>query len=162
MPFESGKVENIFKNDVTNPKTGRVFPVYIATINGANYECGYKVPTFKVGDVVTIEYETKYGKRKITSASSGVTSAALGKSNNANSSTNVRTFPVGIESPEMSIIRQSALKSAVDTVYHYSEMYESEGTISLDDYVEKVLAVAYKYTDFSSGQREVKLALKDE
>jgi hypothetical protein len=41
-------------------------------------------------------------------------------------------------------------------------MYESEGTISLDDYVEKVLAVAYKYTDFSSGQREVKLALKDE
>ncbi len=122
--------------------------------------------TFAVGDTITSIEKNKYNefvpKVGTTSpdSSKGFTvkpeqSGGGGYSGRAAG----RPFPVPKDSGELSIIRQSALKAAIDTVSAYNNNYlgkETNSDVSLIEFVEQILEVAYTYTDFSSGHRELK------
>lgn len=71
-----------------------------------------------------------------------------------------RVFPVPSQHGDMAIIRQNALTNAVSTVADWVATQPTEKWPSLDDWTELVINTAYKFADFSSGQREAKAARK--
>lgn len=70
-----------------------------------------------------------------------------------------RPFPVPKTSGEMAIIRQNALTNAVNAFQHYLG-FSPDNTAAgdLDDYVNQIIEIAYKFAEFTSGQREVAAA----
>lgn len=153
-----GVVSEIYKNDLISKKTGKPFKVYFVRLNdGSVYENGYTMPPVSVGDTVSIEYEVSYGKNKVSSISKGGAGAPT-PTPARSGSPSARRFPVDIDSPEMSIIRQSALKAAVDVWGH---LYDTVEDVDDNKVAERIINMAYKFTEFSSGQREVRM-LNDE
>ena len=70
-------------------------------------------------------------------------------------------FPVGTRDGSMSIIRQNSVTNATSIVADFIATTEKDTwPKTLDEFTEMVITVAYKLTDFSSGQREEKLAKK--
>ncbi len=67
-----------------------------------------------------------------------------------------RPFPVPKTSGELAIIRQNALTNAVAVINNYGG--ELDAQLTLDEYTDKIIEIAYKFADFTSGQREVAAA----
>lgn len=133
--------------------------IYYMSVDGTEVNLGFK-PTHSEGEYVALEVEEKWGELQIVGkAGSKKPAPAAPKSTGYTGSKggfNKGTFPVEPTDSQVSIIRQSSLNRAVETV---NDMV-TNGTWACDDdeaYLSKVFELAYLYTDFGTGQREVKM-----
>lgn len=160
-----GTVDNIFSK-TKDTRSGKQVTIFYAEVAGDTINMGFK-PIWEEGEYVNVNVEEKYGELQVSKggASSPGSAPSRGTSKTAPSKGGSYgakgKFPVEPTDSQVSIIRQSSLNRAVDTV---SNMVE-QGIITpgnMEDYVDVVLELAYMYTDFGTGQREVKKAKHDE
>ncbi len=171
MTTYSGKIIATNDKQVTPPGR-RPFTVHSVTLeDGTTVEVGYKQP-YRVGEYFNRDCEMKFGSLKdVGPAAPGATVGGPSPSPKPYTALAVaapagRTFPVNPESPEMSIIRQNALTNArelVTSTFVHQEVMDPLADQDvrrkvLDNMVDDIMYVAYKFADFSSGQREVKKA----
>jgi hypothetical protein len=160
----TGMVEAITPMNGVSKRTGKPYTIWTATVGGQEVKMGFTKPSFNVGDTVSLDTEVnKYGDTEVIKPGARASGSAPRSAPSAGASAPPaarggfdRTFPVKTSSPEMSIIRQNALTNANAAVDHY---YEHCGTFEYDSpeaFAEKVIEVAYKFAEFSSGQREAK------
>jgi hypothetical protein len=168
--IKTGKIVALPSEQKAAKATGKPFTVHAVVLeDGTKIEVGFKQP-YSVGEYFNRTVETKYGKLVDSGpAEPGDTEPGPSPSPAAPSRPappSGRTFPVDIGSPEMSIIRQNALTNAREAVSNFmgypnvanSGATKAERQQTLDAIAEDIVYLAYKFTDFSSGQREVKEA----
>lgn len=142
-----------------NPNTGKTMTIHYVeaqddTGNVVRVNVGFK--PMPVGTTFPAVVE-KYGELQVSNnggpapKSNAVTTTAPTKDYKRG------VFPIPKDSGEFSIIRQSALKAAIDTLNSIVSP-DLNTPEDVDAYVEDyVLPLAYKYADFSSGHREEKM-----
>lgn len=147
-------------------------PVYDLYVGGTKYGYGFKNPQLigvQQGTSVEFDAVENNGYMNVVADSlkviSGVSSNNQGTARtNTATSNNVKSgFPVDTTSDKFAIIRQNALSNAVAAVsgfYEHRSGGEQVIAATLDEYVNMVIKTAYTFTDFSSGQREMKAARK--
>lgn len=174
----NGKVDSSGSRTVPT-KTGRMAKVYDLYVDGVKYGFGFKDPAtmgISPGTVVNFAYDpARYNSidmgslviRSITDASgttAGPSSAHTSTPAPAFRGKADRPFPVPVTSGEYAIIRQNALTNArelVAVVMGYNDTSIMLGDDQAwDGLVNRVLKIAYVFEDYSSGQREVKEAMK--
>jgi len=153
MTVYTGVVKSV-RQEQKIAKSGKPYThhyVMLATPTEGDVELntGFKNP-FTVGEEISVNAEVKFGSLQVIPP--GTPSGGPGTAPPAKGRGYERTFPVAIDSPEMSIIRQSSLKSAAELVASLNV----EG--DLDVATERTITMAYKFTEFASGQREAKAA----
>ena len=158
-----GTVDSVSDKVITS-KAGKRFKVhYVIMDDGSEVNVGFKQP-FNVGQYVTLDVEQKYGELKMLSTSNGnaqtVSKQAPTTGTSARTPVSSRPFPIPKTSGEMAIIRQNALTNAVTMFCNGAlEFVPGKDEMkSTDELIEEVLKMAYKFAEFSSGQREVALA----
>lgn len=144
--------------------TGKRGPwtLWEVVIDGTRVKAGFDKPSYNVGDTVSVQAtQNKYGDLEMVQPGKpvGGKSApprAAGTGQVAARGYD-RTFPVKTDSPEQAIIRQNALTNANAAVAKWFELAAGETPLPEDlaAYTELVIETAYKFTEFSSGQREV-------
>ncbi len=159
METRSGKVTNVLFNTITKPGKPPFQVHRVQLNNGDEVEVGFK-QTYAVGDNFNSEVEHKYGKwkevRRLAGVPSNPSASAANPSSPASSGNGApATFPIPKGNKEQAIIRQNALTNAVNAVARFTDG-TPRGTF--DEYTDQILATAYKFAEFSSGQREVRLA----
>lgn len=164
----SGVIAQIYTKEV-NTKRGPS-NVYHAMIDGHDVNLGFKT-NYQNGETVSLPVEHKYGGYQLvqgqtvpagtpTSVGSpaiAAPSAAPSPPAQAGRLPVSRAFPVDTNTKDISIIRQSSLNRAIESV----TVLWHQGVLSFaneQDYLNKVMEIALLYTDFGSGQREVKQA----
>jgi hypothetical protein len=125
--------------------------VYIAVIGNQEVNLGFK-HNFSEGETVSIEAEHKYGSLQyVGPAQAGaVATPASATPQGASAGASNAAFPVKTGANGTSICRQSSLKAAL-------EYYGLPGTADAPT-IEDVIQTAYIFTDFATGQREMKAA----
>lgn len=164
----NGTVQAITPMNGVSKKSGKPYTIWTVTVDGQDVKAGFKKPGFEVGQTVSIPVSTnKWGDVEMiqpgapTGGYSGPAKPISSPATMASGAPGGRTFPVARTSPEMSIIRQNALTNANAAVHNYFELIRVDNEDEfvppdLAQYIECVIETAYKFTDFSSGQREVK------
>lgn len=154
----SGVIDSIYTKEI-NTKRGPS-NVYHAMINGQDVNLGFKT-SHSQGETVTWEVEHKYGGLQYVGPSNGQPTSVQsgGQSNSSSNAAPVRAtaFPTPKGTKDVSIIRQNSMTHATKIV---AGMLDN-GSIELqteDEYINKVLEVAYIVADYSTGWREVKEA----
>lgn len=148
-------------------KPGATSRAYSFTSTGGDkVDCGFTDPGLNAGDVVEFmgdagQYGIKVVKGTLKHSSKTPVEATdkpaggtgTGTRNGGSGGASGRPFPVPSASGEMAIIRQNALTNAVNFVNGLD--YPFSG---IDEKRDAVIETAYKFAEFSSGQREVKAA----
>jgi len=157
----SGVIDSIYTKEV-NTKRGPA-NVYHATINGHDVNLGFQTKLSQ-GENVVLNVENKYGGYQLIQGDPTGPTTQVSAANTSGNNGGVQSrpaakqaFPVDIDTTGTSICRQSSLRRAVESV---AVMIEA-GILSFrteQDYLDKIFEVAYQYTDFTTGQREVKQA----
>ncbi len=157
----AGVIDSIYTKEVTTrfgPKN-----VYHATINGHDVNLGFNTKLSQ-GENVVLNVENKYGGYQLLQGAPSGTATPVPAAGNSGPTEAVQSrpagkfaFPVDINANGTSICRQSSLNRAVELV---SLMVENEVITpqTEQDYLDKVFEIAYQFTDFTTGQREVKQA----
>lgn len=163
----SGVVQGISPFNGVSKRTGKPFTIWTVTVDGRDIKAGFKKPTYEIGQNVSIPVEVnKWGDTEMIQPgkpmSGGGGSSAPAKPSGGAAPSGGRTFPVQINSPEMSIIRQNALTNAnklLETLVDNGVEFGGKETydqITPEEWTEELVKIAYKLTEFSSGQREAK------
>lgn len=159
----AGTIESIYTKTV---KTSRGdAQVYHAMIDGNDVNLGFK-HNYSVGETVNLPVEHKYGGYQLvqggapvpsTGAVGNAASSGTSASNRASAPRTGPAFPVATNTKDISIIRQSSLNRAVEVVDNMVALglFTAQNE---QEYLDKIFEVAYQFTDFGSGQREVKQA----
>jgi hypothetical protein len=156
----NGVIDSIYTKTVTTKFGDK--DVYHAMINGNDVNLGFKTE-FVAGESVNLDVEHKYGGYQyIQPGQTGSVTKRAGTISpeaglNSTPKASPPAFPLGTNTKDISIIRQSSLNRAVDSV----AILIAQGLFVPgieSEYLDKVLEIAYMYTDFGSGQREVKQA----
>jgi hypothetical protein len=160
METRSGKVNNVLFETINKPGK-RPFTVHrVQLANGDEVEVGFKQP-YRVGDNFNSEVEFKFGKWKEVRALGGAAPATPAPSSPSGASTSGNgapaTFPIPKGNKESAIIRQNALTNAVK-LFEVQAATSDEAALTDEVAAERVIQIAYKFAEFSSGQREVRLA----
>ncbi len=161
----AGVIDSIYTKEIqikNGPRTGQTTQIYHATINGHDVNLGFETKLSQ-GENVVLNVEHKYGGYQLLQgAPSGqptsVPAAGIGTAVAAPRNPAARAaFPVDIDSTGTSICRQSSLNRAVELV----SLMVAESIVVMkteQEYLDKVFEIAYQFTDFTTGQREVKQA----
>ena len=153
-----GTVDSVYSK-TKSTRSGKDVTIYYGTVDGTEVNLGFK-PIWSEGEYVSVEVAEKYGEYQITGkAKPGSTPAPKGGVKPAPSSAGFKkgTFPLEPTDNQVSIIRQSSLNRAVEVVRDM--MHHSCLEIDNEEvYLNKIFGLAYKYTDFGTGQREVKMS----
>jgi hypothetical protein len=164
MSTYSFEVQTINARDVTT-KFGPKKAYDLIAADGTKYGFGFTDPTrsgIAAGSVVSATGSV--GKFGVTLDPKTVT---VGGSVNASAtqpppkatgyaSRGEKVFPLPTTHGDTAIIRQNALTNSVATVADFIATQPTEKWPSLDEWTDMVITTAYKYAEFSSGQREVK------
>ena len=142
-------------------RAGKDATIHFIIIDGQPINVGFK-NTHEEGEVVTLNVEQKYGEWALSdrvATDEGFPSAAPPSKSysKAGPANNKGGFPVEKDSHAMSIVRQNSMGHAVKLVQNWHMTTEASTTLSLDDYYDQVLKIAYKITDFSTGHLEEKI-----
>lgn len=155
----TGKVVGLGKAGLMS-KVGRPFTVHSVTLdNGQQFEVGFKQP-FSVGQDVNVEAEMKYGKLTMTGVggSGGSSNQSNPTQSGGASNSGALAFPIPLTSKEQSICRQSSLKAAIELCTgDGSNGVDLADPKETDEVAEAIIALAYKFTDFVTGNREAKM-----
>jgi hypothetical protein len=155
-------IDNFVKNITSEAKTskaGKPFRIWSMHMDdGTVLRMGFNKPKYEVGQrVVGTATTNRFGElefSEVVSASTATETRTLAPAPAG------RTFPLNTTSPEMSIVRQNALTNAnatVATLLLNSPIDSPYKFSSLSELSDWVIETAYKYAEFSSGQREVKM-----
>lgn len=158
----AGVIDSIYTKEVTTkfgPKN-----VYHAMINGHDVNLGFNTKLSQ-GETVVLNVENKYGGYQLLQGPATGTPTPVGPAgSNSGSSGAVQSrpaakqaFPVDINANGTSICRQSSLNRAVEVV----SLMVAESIFVMkneQEFLDKVFEIAYQFTDFTTGQREVKQA----
>lgn len=158
-----GVVDSIYTKEV-NTKFGPR-SVYHATVNGHDVNLGFQTELTE-GEAVVLDVEHKYGGYQLIQGGAKKrknyinTPPAKGPTPKAEPKVVPKkgpAFPIAVNNESTSIIRQSSLNRAVESVHKLMDA----GVITAKteaQYQNKIFEYAYLYTDFGTGQREVKAA----
>jgi len=165
-----GVVQNVTSRPVQT-KWGQKSVWDVHLDDGNVYKNGFKNPPVVPGDTVTITYEVgKYGNdiKSLSKGSVGASSPAptevSGPVNKVTSYPikNSKPFPVPFDSGERAIIRQNSLTNARELVCtmlqkkSVGEDWLLKDDKQWDNSVDLILRIAYKFEEYSSGDREAK------
>lgn len=163
--FEVAEIKERIANTRNGPK-----PVFdLVGTDGRKYGMAFTNPSrsgISVGTVVNANgEEDKYGIKldpKTISIGGKVTSGgAVAPAKSAGSPSSYgKVFPLPPTHGDTAIIRQNALTNAVATVADFIATQPTEKWPDLDKWTDMVIDTAYKFAEFSSGQREVKAIKK--
>lgn len=157
---------NGFDSETISPNGKKPFTVHKVNIDGTWYECGYKKPAgFGPGDVVSFDAEKRYGKMSLTTPLSRATGGGSSSTPPADTAKPApsrggygggvaKEFPVPMFHPDRSIIRQNSLA-------HATELYvngQASTLLDLQAAAEQIIELAYKFEEYATGQREVRMA----
>jgi len=158
METRSGKVVNILRDAKVSTKTGKPYTVHSVVLDsGDTIEVGFKQP-YKTGASFNSEVEFAYGKwKEVRPLGSASPPSSSTSGQDATPSPAPMQFPIPKSSKELAIIRQNALTNAMNAVNNY-DGGDRNALEKLDEYAERVINVAYKFAEFSSGQREIRLS----
>lgn len=154
-----GTVDSVYSK-TKSTRSGKDVTIYYGTVEGTEVNLGFK-PVWSEGEYVNVEVAEKYGEYQITGkAKPGSAPAAKTPSKgapNKGGSFNRGSFPLEPTDNQVSIIRQSSLNRAVEVV---EDLVEANVFTpgSEEEYLEKIWELAYQFTDFGTGQREVKMS----
>lgn len=152
-------ISNIYAEDRTS-KAGKPFKLWYAELDdGRKLKFGFNKPKYAVGQRLVGHATTnKFGDLEFSDTAGGAAPSTSTSASTPAAANTGRRFPVPATSPETSIIRQNALTNANTAVHHYMERNAGEVNepSSVEEYADMVIEIAYKFADFSSGQREVK------
>ena len=155
-----GQVTNLYSKSKMS-RAGKPFNIWYANVEGTEVNLGFKT-NLSEGMQVKLPVKEAYGELKLDDTGNAGSGASSGGSSPAPAAAkappfkggrNMGSFPVDKSDGQMSIIRQSSLNRAIDFVFGnalFSKLTEEELEA-------KVFEYAYKFTDFSSGQREKKM-----
>lgn len=161
------EVQSINERTVTT-KYGPKKAYDLMGTDGNKYGFAFSDPAkfgIKVGSVVSANGELgKYGVTldPKTATVGGTASAASSASapKTTGYASGGKVFPLPTTHGDTAIIRQNALTNAVATVADFIATQPTEKWPDLDTWTDMVIKTAYKYAEFSSGQREVKAVKK--
>jgi len=153
-----GTVDSVYSK-TKSTRSGKDVTIYYGTVEGTEVNLGFK-PTWTEGEYVSVEVAEKYGEYQITGkAKPGSTPAPKAGTKDVSSGSFKRgTFPLEPTDNQVSIIRQSSLNRAVDTANLMEKMGLLADDMTKEELEELIFEFAYKYTDFGTGQREVKMS----
>ena len=133
--------------------------VYHCEVGGQPINLGFK-KVVEEGETVTLTVDRKYGGLQYVSHGGNAQAkpaSNVGGQSGAASTATTAGFPVAKNSREVSIIRQSSLNRAVEVVRGLMDcglfVPQSE-----QEYLDKIVELAYMFTEFSTGHREVNQA----
>ena len=159
----SGVIDSIYTKDVqikNGPKAGTTGKVFHATIKGHDVNLGFKTDLAE-GENVTLHVVQKYGGYQVLKSPAPANTPAVGTltapSANAAKGGGAEGFPVALGNNGTSIVRQSSLNRAIEAVHKLIDLKVFTPKDETE-YQNKVLEYAYMFTDFGTGQREVKEA----
>lgn len=165
----SGMVQAITPNNGVSKRTGKPYTIWTVTVDGHEVKAGFKKPGFEVGQNVSLPVATnKWGDVEMiqpgapTGGYTAPPKPSGGTSAPGGAPMGGRTFPVAKNSPEMSIIRQNALTNAnslLEKLMEHGCTFQDEdqySDVTPEEWTEHLIKIAYKLTEFSSGQREAK------
>lgn len=151
----AGKVTEISTRTV-NTKFGPKPAFTVNLDNGSSFTTDFKNPAslgISVGDNVSANcQENKYGPKFESLAAPGTAGTAPPVGTRSGGAAG-RPFPVPKNSGEMAIIRQNSLTNAVNW---YNNLVGTEAEQDDDLVSERIIAMAYRFAEFSSGQREAR------
>lgn len=154
-----GNVVNTFSK-TKNTRSGKMVTIHYAEIDdGTTINVGFK-PMWEPGEYITVNVEEKYGELQIAKGGAPTTGSPTTSTTNPPKSGGTyvpKKFPLEATDQQVSIIRQSSLNRAVET----TRDMVAAGIITpknMEAYIETIMTLAYDYTDFGTGQREVKEA----
>ena len=158
----TGNVEKVVERTV-NTKRGPtpVFDLYVA---GTKYSWGFKRPSsMGITDGAMIKFDfmpDKYGPKVIVETVEVLTSGdgsspvkkptAVGGGSAPITGNRDAGFPVPVTSDKISILRQNALTNARELVQAYPSVFGVDK--KPDDMVAKILEIASKFSDYTSGR----------
>jgi hypothetical protein len=159
----TGNVVNIFK-DPRVSKAGKQYDVWRVEINTPEgrqvFDIGLTHPTaYNIGDAVTLNWDMKYGKPTIVDAPTQPTNVPKNNypSKQGTYGNKGKPFPLPRNHGDTAIIRQNALTNAREMVMAmYAAVPAPEADMSA--LVDNIIEVAYTFAEFSSGQREERIA----
>lgn len=133
--------------------------IFYADVDGTEINMGFK-PTMEEGEYVNVEVAEKFGELQIVGKGGGKAPAkpsSTGSFSKGPAKSRGGAFPIEPTDSQVSIIRQSSLNRAVETIRDQI----NAGVLvvnTAEEYEAEVIRLAYEYTDFATGQREVKAA----
>jgi len=158
----TGTMTDIQTRDV-NTKFG-LKPVYTVLLDsGEKFSTNFKNPSqlgLSRGSNITVtctqgKYGLDFKEKGGTPSASGGAATPTPRPGGGYMGASGRPFPVPKNSGEMAIIRQNALTNAVNW-YTSQTGLDGSSTIGSDvDAAERIITMAYRFAEFSSGQREV-------
>jgi hypothetical protein len=150
-------ITNIYADDRTS-KAGKAFKLWYAELDdGRKLKFGFNKPKYAVGQRLVGHATTnKFGDLEFSDKPGGAAPSTSSGGSGASTTNTGRRFPVPATSPETSIIRQNSLTNANTAVSAYFDCHADKCPESVEEYLDLVIEAAYKFADFSSGQREVK------
>lgn len=178
----TGTIVRVGTRMATSNKTGKSYKVHNVTMSdGQTYEVGFNpLKGYNAGDNITFMWEVKFGKPSIDLATvsgagsgggsgyeddtPGTTPAPAAKapynpSGGAKDKWTPKVFPVPKDNGDRSICRQNALTNAREL--YCSMVGPAGGTGKLEDHVDAIIGIAYKFEEFTTGDREVNAAKAD-
>lgn len=160
-----GTIDSIYTKDITikrGPRAGQTSKVYHAIISGEDVNLGWSCP-YEEGERVNIQVETsRFGGYELAKgngkATPTVATVPAGTAAKSKAQVQAGAFPVGKNTKDVSIIRQNSMTHATQIVRDMIQAGTIVKPLCKEEYLEKVIEVAYTIADFSTGWREVKMA----
>lgn len=167
--FEVREIKERIANTRNGPK-----PVFdLVGTDGRKYGMAFTNPNrsgIAIGSVINaLGDEDKFGIKldtktitlggTVNEATAASTPPARGGFQGGSSGYN-KVFPVPNTHGDTAIIRQNALTNSVATVADFIATQPTEKWPNLETWTDMVITTAYKYAEFSSGQREMKAIAK--
>lgn len=165
MADVSGVVQNIYQDGTINTRHDEK-PLYKVVVNGQEYKHAFKKPSCESGDYVSFNVKSRYPtdiddrSLKVGAGAdrSGGTDTAPPSGGSAPAATGLKAksqgiFPVPVDHPDRSILRQNALASARDVVLKTIEpgitTYDDEKTH--DEIADEIIRLAHQFERYSAG-----------
>lgn len=159
----TGTIDNIWSKSKMS-KAGKPFNIFYCLVNGETVSLGFKPEAngkpVSEGEYVDWTLEKKFGEWQVASGAAlskapAPAPAAPAKSSGGGKKWGGGSFPVSPTDSQVSIIRQSSLNRAVEVMGQLL----GNGLLKCknkDEYESHLFQLAYEFTDFGTGQREIK------
>ena len=150
-----GTVQNVYSK-TKSTRAGDKTIWYADIDDGTTINMGFKA-LWEEGEYVTVNVEEKYGELQVARGGSkmGGGSKPAPAAKSAGSTYKAKSFPLDATDQQVSIIRQSSLNRAVEVA---TLLYDKGELSTEEQLMNKIWELAYEFTDFGTGQREVKAA----
>jgi len=148
-----GTVQNVYSKTKSTRAGDKV--IWYADIDdGTTINMGFKA-LWEEGEYVVVNVEEKYGELQVARGAKAAGGKSVPPKKDTGSTYKAKSFPLDATDQQVSIIRQSSLNRAVEVA---SLLYDKGELSTEDQLMNKIWELAYEFTDFGTGQREVKAA----